>query len=141
MAGKGGARRGQAREYDADTRLFAFLGTLTLLVGSLFWVLVGLRLAFGIWAPPVPHADLAAAAALALGPAGLLAALFTWGLRTKLQAGEPVSGWDLRLAMAAGAVVGVVVGFVVFVALAYKLRDPGFLTVAGEPGSAEAGAR
>lgn len=142
MAGEAATRPVEERRtYDADTRMLAFVGTLTLLVGSLFWFLVGLRMAVGLWAPPVPHADLAAAAALALAPIGLLAALASWGLRAKLQAGEPVTAWEVRRSIAAGAVVGVVVGLVVFVALAYKLRDPGFLTLAGEPVSERAGTR
>jgi len=128
-------------EYDADTRLLAFLGTLTLLVGSLFWVLVGLRLLMGLGQAPAEGAQLAAAAALALGPLGALSALASWGLRAKMQAAEPITAWELRRSMAAGLVVGVVVGFVVYVALAYKLRDPGFLNVAGEPGAGRAGAR
>ncbi len=137
----GSARSPEPVAYDPDTRLLAFIGTLTLLVGSVFWVFVGLRLLVegAPWAGT--RAELAAVAALSLGPLGALSALMSWGLRAKMEAGEPVTAWEVRLAAGAGLVVGVVVGFVVFVALAYKLKDPGFLNVAGEPGNGQAGAR
>jgi hypothetical protein len=129
-----GARPPSRVEYDADTRLLAFVGTLTLLLGSLFWLFVGLRLARGMAPAPFGTTGPSTVVAFALVPVGLLASLASWGLRTKLQAGEPVPAWEVRRSLIAGLVVGVVVGFVVYVALAYKLRDPGFLTVAGEPG-------
>ena len=75
----GEAPRDKARiEYDPDTRMLAFLGTLTLLVGSLFWVLLGVRLlldsdAQAAWAPA------AGLTALAMGPLGALCALTAWG--------------------------------------------------------------
>ncbi len=142
MAKEGaGTPREPPRAYDADTRLLAFLGTLSLIIGSVFWVLVGMRLQFGLLEPPPAHGDLTVAAAFALGPAGALASLAAWGLRTRLQHGEPVSTWSVRAMLAAGLVIGVVIGFVIFVALAYKLRDPGFMHLAGEPGRDRAGAR
>jgi hypothetical protein len=127
-------------EYDADTRMLAFAGTLALVVGTLFWVLVGLRLLLGIWSAPDAAAQPLAAVAFAIAGAGALLALASWGLRMKLQVGEPVTAWEMRRSMGAGLVVGVVIGFVVYVALAYKLKDPGFLTLAGEPAPRPPGA-
>ena len=112
--------------YDADQKLLAFGGTLSLLIGSLFWALYGTRMV-------VEGAFALGAAALALAGAGLFTALMAWGLRAKMERGAPITRFEVDRLIAAGFVFGVLFGFLIFLALRLKLQDPGLFYAVGQP--------
>lgn len=120
--------RGRAQErvaYDGDQKLLAFLGAVAFILATLFWSLLGLRLALS--------GSGGAAAPFAAALLSALLFLLAWGLRTKMQHGLPVTGWELRRLLIAGLVLGVAVGGLPYFVLKFKLEDPDFLHVAAEP--------
>ena len=112
--------------YDADQKLLAFGGTLALLAGSMFWALYGVRLLAG------GFLELGAIALLG-AVVGAFTTLMAWGLRGKMERGEPVTRFEVDRLIVAGFVVGVLVGFLIFLALRFKLQDPGLFYAAGHP--------
>jgi hypothetical protein len=110
--------------YDGDQKLLAFLGATAFLIGAVFWLLLGLRFlaASGL-----------AWAAFAAVPACGLAMLMAWGVRTKMERKLPLTRWEVRRLLIAGLFLGVVLGALPYLAMGFKLEDPGVLHVASEP--------
>lgn len=122
MAPAGGTRDPSVA-YDGDQKLLAFLGAAAFVMGALFWILLAVR----FWG----RAE--AVAGAGLGVASALAFLLAWGLRVKMEAAQPLSGWEVRRLLIAGLVCGVVVGALPYFVLRFKLEDPDFMHVASEP--------
>jgi hypothetical protein len=120
-------RRGpEPVRYDADQKLLAFAGTLWLLIGSIFWALYGARMVAG-------GVLEIGAIALAGAGAGVFTALMAWAMRGKMERGEPVTRTEVDRLIVAGFVFGVLIGFLIFLALRFKLQDPGLFHAAGHP--------
>lgn len=120
--------RGRPRQrvaYDGDQKLLAFLGAVAFILASLFWSLLGLRLALS--------GSSVAAAPFAAAVLSAIVFLLAWGLRVKMQHGLPLTGWELRRLLIAGLVLGVAVGGLPYFVLTFKLEDPDFLHIASEP--------
>jgi hypothetical protein len=120
------AKRAEPVRYDADQKLLAFVGTLTLLFGSMFWGLFGARMLAG------GLTELGVLSLVGAG-AGAFAALMAWGVRSKMERGEPVTRLEVDRLILAGIVFGVLIGFLVFLSLRFKLQDPGLFHAAGRP--------
>lgn len=120
--------------YDGDQKLLAFGGAVAMIVGSLFWALAGLRfLALALGQNGAPSAGPAAFVCFAIAVAGLFFALVAWGLRAKMQRGEVVTQQEILRMLLVGFVVGVVLGFLIYLALRFKLEDPEFYHLASDP--------
>lgn len=117
-----------AAKFDADQMLLAFLGVVMFVLGSAFWFVMAVR-AFATQG----LTPLVGVAAAAVGAGGAVCALVGWGLRTKLQRDLPPTSWEVRRLMIAGALVGLALGALPYLALTMKLKDPGLYHVAAEP--------
>lgn len=121
-------------KYDGDQKLLAFGGAVSMVWGSVFWTFAGFRfLAQAIRPDGGPSAGPTAFVCLSIAVAGLFFALVAWGLRAKMQRGEVVTQEEVLRMLVVGFVVGVVLGFLIYLALRFKLEDPEFYHLASEP--------
>jgi hypothetical protein len=123
-------KRAEAPEakFDADHKLLAFIGALVFVLGSAFWFMLALR-AFAT----AGLAPLAGIGAAAVGMTGAFCTLLAWGLRTKLERNITPTGWEVRRLMMAGALVGIALGALPYLALSMRLKDPDLYHAAAEP--------
>ena len=115
-------------KFDADQKLLAFIGAVVFVLGSAFWFMLALR-AFAT-AGLTPLAGVGAAA---VGMTGAFCTLLAWGLRTKLERNITPTGWEVRRLIMAGALVGIALGALPYLALAMRLKDPDLYHAAAEP--------
>jgi hypothetical protein len=122
-----------AVRYDGDHRLLAFAGAVSLVIGSVFWALAGVRFALEARGPGEGLAEVTMVFCLSVAVAGAFLTLVAWGFLTKMQRGEALAPGDLARLLVAGLVVGVILGFLIYAALHFKLEDPDFYHLASEP--------